>query len=446
MSANEQQSVVIGVEERVPLSRLVPLGLQHVFAMFGATILVPILTGLNPAVALFTSGLGTLTFILVTGGKVPAYLGSSFAFIAPVAFIVAQEQWGIPYAMGGVIVSGLVYVAVAAVISVTGVKWLQRLLPPVVVGPVIMVIGLGLAPAALDMTGMTAPDASIADPGVIVALLTLAFAVGASLMTRGFMSTIPVLVAVVGGYLVSVLLGLVDFTPVREAAWFGVPQFTAPRFDWSAIMVIAPVAIVTMAEHLGDVFVLSTITGRNFYEKPGLHRTLLGDGLASALAGLFGGPPNTTYGENVGVMAITRVFSVRVLAFAATLALGMSFVPKLGALIQSIPTPVMGGVAMVLFGVIAASGVRTLVESRLDFYDKRNLIIPSVILVVGIGGAVLQLGPFQLQGMALAAVVGVVLNLVLPRSASAGEAEGRPPPSRSRNPGRGRISAAAAFC
>lgn len=424
MSANEQQSVVIGVEERVPLSRLVPLGLQHVFAMFGATILVPILTGLNPAVALFTSGLGTLTFILVTGGKVPAYLGSSFAFIAPVAFIVAQEQWGIPYAMGGVIVSGLVYVAVAAVISVTGVKWLQRLLPPVVVGPVIMVIGLGLAPAALDMTGMTAPDASIADPGVIVALLTLAFAVGASLMTRGFMSTIPVLVAVVGGYLVSVLLGLVDFTPVREAAWFGVPQFTAPRFDWSAIMVIAPVAIVTMAEHLGDVFVLSTITGRNFYEKPGLHRTMLGDGLASALAGLFGGPPNTTYGENVGVMAITRVFSVRVIAFAATLALGMSFVPKLGALIQSIPTPVMGGVAMVLFGVIAASGVRTLVESRLDFSHKRNLIIPSVILVVGIGGAVLQLGPFQLQGMALAAVVGVVLNLVLPRSASAGEAEG----------------------
>lgn len=424
MSANEQQSVVIGVEERVPLSRLVPLGLQHVFAMFGATILVPILTGLNPAVALFTSGLGTLTFILVTGGKVPAYLGSSFAFIAPVAFIVAQEQWGIPYAMGGVIVSGLVYVAVAAVISVTGVKWLQRLLPPVVVGPVIMVIGLGLAPAALDMTGMTAPDATIADPGVMVALLTLAFAVGASLMTRGFMSTIPVLVAVVGGYLVSVLLGLVDFTPVREAAWFGVPQFTAPRFDWSAIMVIAPVAIVTMAEHLGDVFVLSTITGRNFYEKPGLHRTMLGDGLASALAGLFGGPPNTTYGENVGVMAITRVFSVRVIAFAATLALGMSFVPKLGALIQSIPTPVMGGVAMVLFGVIAASGVRTLVESRLDFSHKRNLIIPSVILVVGIGGAVLQLGPFQLQGMALAAVVGVVLNLVLPRSASAGEAEG----------------------
>lgn len=424
MSANEQQSVVIGVEERVPLSRLVPLGLQHVFAMFGATILVPILTGLNPAVALFTSGLGTLTFILVTGGKVPAYLGSSFAFIAPVAFIVAQEQWGIPYAMGGVIVSGLVYVAVAAVISVTGVKWLQRLLPPVVVGPVIMVIGLGLAPAALDMTGMTAPDATIADPGVIVALLTLAFAVGASLMTRGFMSTIPVLVAVVGGYLVSVLLGLVDFTPVREAAWFGVPQFTAPRFDWSAIMVIAPVAIVTMAEHLGDVFVLSTITGRNFYEKPGLHRTMLGDGLASALAGLFGGPPNTTYGENVGVMAITRVFSVRVIAFAATLALGMSFVPKLGALIQSIPTPVMGGVAIVLFGVIAASGVRTLVESRLDFSHKRNLIIPSVILVVGIGGAVLQLGPFQLQGMALAAVVGVVLNLVLPRSASAGEAEG----------------------
>lgn len=417
MTTNSQPADIVQVEDRLPLSKMVPLALQHVFAMFGATILVPILTGLSPAVALFTSGLGTLLFLVITGGKVPAYLGSSFAFIAPVAFIVASEQWGVPYAMGGVVVSGLVYAVVAGIISFAGVNWLHRLLPPIVIGPVIMVIGLGLAPAALDMAGFTAPDASLADAGILVALITLALALVASLVARGWLSTVPVLVAIVGGYVASILFGLVDFAPVREAAWFGIPPFTAPRFDLGAILVIAPVAVVTMAEHLGDVFVLSNITGRNFYEKPGLHRTLLGDGLASLLAGLFGGPPNTTYGENVGVMAITRVFAVRVIALAATFAVAMSFVPKLGALIQSIPTPVMGGVAMVLFGIIASSGMRTLVESRIDFSDKRNLVIASVILVVGVGGAALKLGPFELQGMALATIIGVILNLVLPQSA-----------------------------
>lgn len=427
MKRNGERTDFVDVDARLPLGQLVPLGLQHVFAMFGATILVPVLTGLSPAVALFTSGLGTLLFILVTGGKVPAYLGSSFAFIAPVAFIVASEQWGIPYAMGGVMASGLVYVVVAGIISVAGVKWLHRVVPPIVIGPVIMVIGLGLAPAALGMTGLTSGEASLTDPGVLAALITLALAVGASLLTRGWLSTVPVLIAIVGGYVSSILLGLVDFAPVREAAWFGIPPFTAPRFDLGAILVIAPVAVVTLAEHLGDVFVLSNITGRNFYEKPGLHRTLLGDGLASALAGAFGGPPNTTYGENVGVMAITRVFAVRVIGFAACLALAMSFIPKLGALIQSIPTPVMGGVAMVLFGIIASSGVRTLVESSIDFSDKRNLIIASVILVVGVGGATLKIGPFELHGMALAALIGVLLNLLLPatESARAEEQSGR---------------------
>lgn len=423
MNARSERAEVIGVEDKVPLSKMVPLGLQHMFAMFGATVLVPILTGLSPAVALFTSGLGTLTFILVTGGKVPAYLGSSFAFIAPLTFIVAAEQWGIPYAMGGVVVSGLVYAVVAGIISVAGVGWLHRVLPPIVIGPVIMVIGLGLAPAALGMTGLTEAGASLTDPGVLVALITLVLALVASLVSRGFWSTVPVLIAIVGGYITSVLFGLVDFAPVREAAWFGLPPFTAPRFDLGAILIIAPVAVVTIAEHLGDVFVLSNITGRNFYEKPGLHRTLLGDGLASLVAGLFGGPPNTTYGENVGVMAITRVYSVRVIAFAAALALGMSFIPKFGALIQSVPTPVMGGVAMVLFGIIASSGVRTLVDNHIDFSDKRNLVIASVILVVGIGGAALKLGPFELQGMALATIIGVILNLVLPKTAAQSERE-----------------------
>ncbi len=406
---------VVDVDARLPIAQWVPLSLQHLFAMFGATVLVPVLTGLNPAVALFSSGAGTMLFILITGGQVPAYLGSSFAFIAPLSFVIASDQWGVPYALGGVVAAGLVYAVVAAVIAVSGVAWLKRLLPPVVIGPVIMVIGLGLAPAALDMAGLVGEGVTLANPNVQAALITLALAIGAALLLKGWFSMIPVLVAVVGGYVAAYVLGLVDFTPVREAAWLGVPAFTLPKFSVGAISILAPVAVVTMAEHLGDVLVLSRIVGRDFYEKPGLHRTLLGDGLATALAGLVGGPPNTTYGENVGVMAITRVFAVRVIGLTAAMAVALSFVPKLGALIQTVPTAVMGGVAIVLFGTIAASGVRTLVESRVDLSQKRNLIIASVILVVGIGGAAIKIGPFELHGMALATLIGVVLNLVLPQ-------------------------------
>lgn len=408
---------VVDVDARLPLGQLVPLSLQHLFAMFGATVLVPVLTGMSPAVALFSSGAGTLLFILITGGQVPAYLGSSFAFIAPLSFSIAQ--WGLPYALGGAFAAGLVYAVVAAGIAVSGVDWLKRLLPPVVIGPVIMVIGLGLAPVALDMAGLVGDNVTLADPGVQAALITLALAIGAALLLRGWFSMIPVLVAVVGGYMAAYLLGIVDFSAVREAAWLGVPDFTLPRFHLGAITVMAPVAVVTMAEHLGDVLVLSRVIGRDFYEKPGLHRTLLGDGLATALASLVGGPPNTTYGENVGVMAITRVFAVRVIALTAAMAIGLSFVPKLGALIQTVPAPVMGGVAIVLFGTIAASGVRTLVESRVDLSQKRNLIIASVILVVGVGGAAIKLGPFELHGMALATTIGVILNLLLPEAEAA---------------------------
>lgn len=414
------------MDARLPLGQMLPLSVQHLFAMFGATVLVPALTGMSPAVALFSSGAGTLLFILITGGQVPAYLGSSFAFIAPLSFVIAADQWGLPYALGGTVAAGLVYAVVAAFIALSGVGWLRRLLPPVVVGPVIMVIGLGLAPVALDMAGLVGDGVTLADPNVQAALITLALAVGAALLLKGWLSMIPVLVAVVGGYVAAALLGLVDFTPVREAAWLGVPGFTLPRFSLGAVSIMAPVAVVTMAEHLGDVFVLSRIAGRDFYEKPGLHRTMLGDGLATALAGLVGGPPNTTYGENVGVMAITRVFAVRVIALTAVLAMALSFIPKLGALIQTVPAPVMGGVAILLFGTIAASGVRTLVESRVDLSHKRNLIIASVILVVGIGGAAIRLGPFELHGMALATIIGVVLNALLPQAeaAAAGEAGG----------------------
>ena len=413
----------VDVDARLPLGQMVPLSLQHLFAMFGATVLVPVLTGMSPAVALFSSGAGTLLFILITGGQVPAYLGSSFAFIAPLSFVIASEQWGLPYALGGTVVAGLVYAVVAFFIALSGVGWLRRLLPPIIIGPVIMVIGLGLAPVALDMANLVGEGASLANPNVQAALITLALAIGAAVLLRGWLSMIPVLVAVIGGYVAAYLLGLVDFTPVRDAAWFGVPEFTLPRFSLGAVMIMAPVAVVTMAEHLGDVFVLSRVVGRDFYERPGLHRTLLGDGLATSLAGLVGGPPNTTYGENIGVMAITRVYAVRVIALTAVMAVALSFIPKLGALIQTIPPAVMGGVAMVLFGSIAASGVRTLVESRVDLSQKRNLIIASVILVVGIGGAAINLGPFELHGMALATVIGVLLNLLLPETEAAAEAE-----------------------
>lgn len=389
------------------------LGFQHLFAMFGATVLVPLLTGLDPAVALFTSGSGTLLFILITKGKVPAYLGSSFAFIAPI--ISVASIWGMEYALGGGVVVGLVYAVVALLVSRLGTDWIDRVLPPVVIGSVIMVIGLGLAGTAVEMSGLI-DGGSLANADVRIALFTLIVTVVGTMFFKGFFAVVPVLIGVIAGYIFAVLNGAVDFTPVREAAWFGLPKIMAPKFSWTAIAMMLPVSLVSITEHLGDVLVLSKITGKQFYKDPGLHRTLLGDGLATAWAGLWGGPPNTTYGENVGVLAITGVFNVSVVAVAAGLALAISFIQKFGALISTIPSSVMGGVSIVLFGVIAASGIRTLVEAGIDYGDKRNLVISSVILVLGIGGAQLGIGEIKLHGMALAAVVGIILNLVLPKN------------------------------
>lgn len=407
----------IDVHERLPLFQMVPLGLQHLFAMFGATVLVPILTGLSPAVALFTSGTGTLLFILITQGKVPSYLGSSFAFIAPI--IAVANSHGIPYALGGGVIVGLIYSVVALLIERVGVGWLERLLPPVVIGSVIIVIGLGLAPTAVNMAGLTGDNISLANITVQISLVTLVVTVIGSVVFKGFLAVIPILVGIVVGYIFAVLRGAVDFTVVQEAAWFGIPNFVFPKFSWSAISMIAPVALVTIAEHLGDVLVLSNITGHDFYKKPGLSRTLLGDGLASSWASLWGGPPNTTYSENVGVMAITKVYSVWIIGLAAVFAILLSFIPKAEALISTIPEAVMGGVSMVLFGVIASSGLRTLVKSGIDYSNKRNLIISSVILTLGIGGAGISAGAFRIEGMALATVVGILLNLFLPRDIEA---------------------------
>lgn len=407
MNVKVESGRQLGVGEHVAL------GFQHLFAMFGATVLVPLLTGLDPAVALFTSGSGTLIFQLLTKGQVPAYLGSSFAFIAPI--IAAAGQWGLPYALGGGVAVGLVYAAVALLIAKIGTNWVDRVLPPVVIGSVIIVIGLGLASTAVGMAGFV-DGGSLATPEARVALFTLLVTVLGTIFFKGFLAVVPILIGIVAGYLFALTQGVVDFGPVREAAWIGLPQFMAPKFNAAAIAMILPVALVSITEHLGDVLVMSKITGKDYYRKPGLHRTLLGDGLATSWAALWGGPPNTTYGENAGVLAITGVHNVSIVRTAAILAVALSFIQKMGALISTIPSAVMGGVSIVLFGVIAASGLRTLVESGIDYGDKRNLVISSVILVLGIGSAELGLGALKLQGMGLATVVGILLNLVLPQN------------------------------
>lgn len=403
---------VIDVHERVPILQGLPLSLQHLFAMFGATVLVPILTRLDPSVALLTSGIGTLLYILITKGKIPAYLGSSFAFISPI--IVASSQWGPGAAMSGAFAAGLIYIVVALIISYVGSDWLDRLLPPAVIGSVVIVIGLGLAGTAVQMAGLSGKNVTLANPDIRVALVTLLVAILASAFLRGFLAVIPILIGIIVGYLYAWFEGIVDFSQLSQAAWFALPHFTTPRFSWPAILLIAPIAVVPITEHIGHLLVTNKVVGRDFTKDPGLHRSLMGDGVATSVAALLGGPPSTTYGENIGVMAITRVYSVWVIGGAAVIAVLLGFVEKVGALIRTIPGPVMGGISILLFGVIASSGLRMLVESGIDYSKKHNLIISSVILVLGIGGAKIAFGQFELHGMALATFVGILLNLILP--------------------------------
>lgn len=415
---------LLDVEEKPKLNQWLTLSLQHLFAMFGATVLVPMLVGLSPGTALLSSGLGTIAYLIITKGQIPAYLGSSFAFIAPI--IAATEIGGPQAAMLGAFFAGLAYGAVAMLIYKFGVNWLMRILPPVVVGPVIIVIGLSLAGTAVNMAMYENP---LADPTefvysgthITVALITLAITVIASIYFKGFFGLIPVLVGITGGYIAAMFAGLVNFQQVIDAPWFAVPELYmpfvdyTPSFSWTAIAIMVPVAIVTLSEHTGHQMVVSKVVGRNFLEKPGLHRSLLGDGVATVIASMIGGPPNTTYGENIGVLAITRIFSVFVIGGAAVLAIFFGFVGKVSALISSIPTPVMGGVSILLFGIIASSGLRMLIEAKVDFSYKRNLIIASVIMIIGVGGAYVQFTEsFVLPGMALAAIIGIGLNLILP--------------------------------
>lgn len=398
------------------------LSLQHLFAMFGSTILVPILTGLDPGIALLTSGIGTLVYILITKGQIPAYLGSSFAFIYPITLL--NESSGVGSALVGGFLIGLVYALVALLVKKLGTKTILNFLPPVVVGPVIMVIGLGLASTAVNMAMYENPNAEVlvySTKHITVALITLAITITCSVVFKNFFSLIPVLVGIIGGYITACFFGIVDFTPVKEAAWFQLPNFTMPFVDytpaltWEIILIMIPIAIVPISEHIGDQLVLGKLAGRNFVEKPGLHRSLFGDGVSIMIASCLGGPPNTTYGENIGVMGLTRVFSVYVIGGAAVFAILFGFIGKISALIQSIPSAVMGGVSILLFGIIASSGLRMLIDSKIDLSKNRNLVISSVILIIGVGGAMLKITDHaSISGMALAAIVGVILNLVLP--------------------------------
>lgn len=416
MSSHERE--VIGVDDRVSVGRAIPLGIQHMMSMFGSTVLVPVLTGLDPNVAIMCSGIGTICYLLVTGNKIPSYLGSSFAFISPILAVGATQ--GLDAAMSGVIVAGLVFLAVAGIIRLVGTGWLDRLLPPVLVASVMVVIGVGLAATAADMAFMTT-DASgtsvFFGTGALVAGVTLAAAVIFSSM-GGIVGTVPVLLAIIVGYLVSLALGLVDFAPVAEAAWIGLPHVSMPRFDWGAVALVAPVAVVVVIEHIGHLLAVGEIVGKDYREM--LPRSLAGDGISTCISGFLGGPPTTTYAENIGVMSVTRVYSTQIFWYAAGFALVVGgFCPKLAALIQSIPSPVMGGVSLLLFGLIASNGLRMLVSNRVDFDVNRNLMIASVVIILGVGmetsGIAIPIGDYTLPGMATSTLVGIIMNLILPR-------------------------------
>lgn len=410
----------IGIHEKLPILESLPLSLQHLTAMFGATILVPILLGVDPAIALLMNGLGTLLYSWITKGGIPAYLGSSFAFIAPV-ILISTTYGGFSHAQSGFIFFGLFFVLVSFIVKKWGIGWIDVVMPPAVMGAVVAIIGLELAPVAAQQAGLAPwPTAVgqivkpfVVSPNVvIVSMFTLCVGIIGSVLFKGFLQVIPVLVAAVAGYVLALTMGMVDTTAIGNADWFALPKFQAPVFDLNAIVIIAPACIVVLAEHISHLIVTGKITETDLMKEPGLHRSLLGDGLSNIASGLAGSPPNTTYGENIGVMAITRVYSVWVIRGAALFAIAFSCIGKVSAAISTIPTPVMGGITMLLYGVIAVQGFRMFVEQKVDFSKNSNMVLGAVTFVVGVSGAAINIGTVQLKGMAFAAVVGVVLSLI----------------------------------
>lgn len=398
---------IIQVEEKVPFRMLVPLSIQHMFAMFGASVLVPFVFGINPAVVLFMNGIGTLLFIFITKGKAPAYLGSSFAFLAPAGIVI--ENWGYNYALGGFVAVGFCGCILALIIYKFGSDWIDVVLPPAAMGPVVALIGLELAGTAASNAGLTAETVDIKN--VIVFLATLLTAVLGSVVFRKFLAVIPILIAIIVGYIAAVLCGIVDFSAVAEAAIFSVPNFSLPKFKWEAIVIILPVLLVIASEHIGHQIVTGKIVGRDLLKDPGLHRSLFADNFSTMLSGCIGSVPTTTYGENIGVMAMTKVYSVYVIGGAAVLSIICSFIGKMTTLINTIPGPVIGGISFLLYGMIGTSGIRILVESQVDYGKSRNMAMTSIIFVTGLSGIKVQFGTIQLTGMVLACVVGMLMGL-----------------------------------
>ncbi len=403
---------IIQVDERLPILPTIPLSLQHLFAMFGSTVLVPFLLHVDPATALFMNGIGTLLYLTICKWRLPAYLGSSFAFISPVLAVCATPGMTYGDAQGGFIVCGQSFMILAAIGVKVGPKWIDILFPPAAMGAIVAIIGLELAPLAMTMSGYLGDAQGMSnETAMIISTFTLIVTILATLLGRGFIGIIPILIGVVSGYILSYFMGVVDLTAVEETPWFAVPTFYKPEFNFSAIMMIMPALFVVFAEHLGHLFVTSDIVGRNLIKDPGLHRSLFADGLSNVISGLVGSTPNTTYGENMGVMAITGVYSTWVIGGAAVFAILFSFIGKIAALIHGIPTPVMGGVCILLFGFIAASGIRMLVEKKVDYTRSKNLILTAVTMITGLSGATIAVGPVQLKGMGLATVVAMILSL-----------------------------------
>lgn len=388
-------------------TKRVIVGVQFLFVAFGATVLVPLLVGIDPAVALFTAGVGTLIFHLITKGKVPVFLGSSFAFIAPI--IASTEQYGLPGTLSGLIAVGVVYGFVSAIVKARGLSFIEKLFPSAVVGPVIMLIGLSLAPVAIDM----------AKGHWWIALSSLSTAILVVVFGKGMLKLIPVFLGIIVGYIVAIGFGYVDFTSVQSASWFEFPKFVYPEFSWGAIVYMLPVAVAPIVEHVGDMYAIGAVADKDFVQKPGLHRTLLGDGVATAFAGFFGGPPNTTYSEVTGAISLTKVVDPRILRISAITAIVFAFSGKISSLLQSIPKEVLGGIMILLFGMIANVGLKILIDSHADVKKTRNQVIISVVLIVGIGGAKFAWGEFSFAGIGLASLVGVILNLILPKESKA---------------------------
>ena len=398
---------IIQVDEKVPVQLLIPLSIQHMFAMFGASVLVPFVFGINPAIVLFMNGLGTLLFILITKGRAPAYLGSSFAFLAPAGIVISK--WGYDYALGCFVAVGFCGCVLALIIYKFGSAWIDVVLPPAAMGPVVALIGLELAGTAASNAGLK--DEVLLPANIIVFLVTLLTAVIGSVVFRGFLSVIPILIAIIAGYVASLACGIVDFSEVAAAPLFALPNFQTPKFNMQAIAIVLPVLLVITSEHIGHQIVTSKIVGRDLLKDPGLHRSLFADNFSTMISGFIGSVPTTTYGENIGVMAMTKVYSVYVIGGAAVLSIICSFIGKMTTLISTIPGPVIGGISFLLYGMIGASGIRILVDAQVDYGKSRNQAMTAVVFVTGLSGISVQLGSIQLTGMVLACVVGMIMGL-----------------------------------